>query len=507
MKYRKNRFNLSVLPRIAGIVLAGSMLVSAEEPAKTEAKEAAKTENKEPAKAEKTEPKEKPPVLKAAKGSLKIKAQVDGFFESAQMLPIKVTPKVWTDLTVEEAAAHGQKVKKGEPLVKFDTEKLEEQISDLENDRNASKLAFELAEADLKNAREVTPIKLDTARRTQKSSTEDYDYFVTVGRAQREKASSYNLKGAEQRLENASEELDQLEKMYKADEITEETEEIVLKRQKYQVDYAQYALEAVKLSVKRELEVLLPREHENLKTQKREQELALQLSEISMPRNLAKKELDFEKTKRDQKKAEKKLGELKQDLASVMVTAPADGVVYYGALENGKLTTGGVVAKKLIKGGKVSPQEVFMTLVDPDQLIIKAIISEADLANLKAGLKGKAAPVATPDRKLEVEIQEVSFFPLPGGGYEAKMSVNKADATRLVPGMTCKVHFEDLEKNTLIVPKDAVITDGQQKVVYLAKADGSHEKKTVKTGESDEKNIEIVDGLSEGDQFYSKKPE
>lgn len=507
MKNRKNHFNLSVLPQIAGIVLASSMLVSAEEPAKPEAKEAPKTESKEPAKTEKTEPKEKPPVLKAAKGSLKIKANLDGVFESASMTPIKVVPKSWTDLTVQEAAAHGQKVKKGDSLVKFETEKLEEQISDLETERNGAKLAFELAEADLKNARETTPIRLETARRTQKVSTEDYDYFVSIGRSQREKASSYNLKGAEQRLENANEELDQLQKMYKADDITEETEEIVLKRQKYQVDYAQYALEAVKLSVKRELEVLLPRENETLKTQKREQDLALQLAEISLPRNLAKKEIDFEKLKRDQKRAEKKLNELKQDLAAIKVTAPADGVVYYGAVENGKLTTGAQVAKKLIQGGKVAPQEVFMTVVDPEKLVIKSTVTEADLANLKAGLKGKASPTAAPDRKLDVEIEDISFFPLPTGGYEAKMTVNKAEAERLVPGMTCKVAFEDLQKNALLVPKDAVITEGTTKVVYLAKADGTHEKKTVKTGESDEKNIEIVDGLAEGDQFYSKKPE
>jgi multidrug efflux pump subunit AcrA (membrane-fusion protein) len=330
---------------------------------------------------------------------------------------------------------------------------------------------------------------------------------VAVGRSQREKASAYNLKGAEQRLEGATEELDQLLKMYKADDITEETEEIVLKRQKYQVDYAQYALEAVKLNVKRELEVMIPRENENLKNAKRDQDLALQLSEITLPRTLAKKELDFDKSKRDQKKAAKKLDELKEDLASIKVTAPADGVVYYGTVENGKWTTGGVVAKKLIQGGKVAPQEVFMTLLDPEKLVIKSILNEGDLANLKKGLKGKASPAAAPDKKLDVEIEDISYFPLPGGGYEAKLSVNKSDASRLVPGMTCKVSFEDLPKNALVVPKDAVVAEGQQKVIYLAKADGSFEKKNVKTGDSDDKNIEILEGLSEGDSFYSKKPE
>jgi len=39
----------------------------------------------------------------------------------------------------------------------------------------------------------------------------------------------------------------------------------------------------------------------------------------------------------------------------------------------------------------------------------------------------------------------------------------------------------------------------------VLKSDGSHEKRTVKTGESDTKSVEILEGLSEGDKDLAEK--
>src|SRR5687768_10680635 len=90
--------------------------------------------------------------------------------------------------------------------------------------------------------------------------------------------------------------------------------EIILKRQKNAVESAEFFLQSSKLSTTRDLEVFIPREHENLKNNRRDYELALMLAEQNLPRALAKKKLDYEKLKRDQKKAEKKLTDLKSDM-------------------------------------------------------------------------------------------------------------------------------------------------------------------------------------------------
>ena len=449
-----------------------------------------------------------PATHTVARSPAKPKVQLEAVFEAAEMIPVKIEAKAWTDLTVLEAVPHGARVKKGEVLVKIDTEKLREQISDLEQDQSTATLGLELAQFELDNLLQTTPLRLDAAKRTQRNATEDLAYFENTGRSQREKAANFNVKSAEQRLDGAKEELKQLEKMYKADDLTEETEEIILKRQKFAVESGEYALETTRQNSELSLKTSIPREAETLKAAKRDQELALALSEQTLPRNLTKKRYDVEKLKRDQKKSEKRLADLKKDLEALNVRAPTDGIVYYGACEAGKWTTGAAVAKKLIPTGKLLPNEVFMTVVNPDQLVLKAVVQESDLSKVKPGLAGEAVPVAAPDKKLSVKIEELGTVPQPIGGFEARLSVKTDPSLRLMPGMNCKVSLGEPEKSkALLVPKEAVFSEGGESCVFLLKSGGKHEQRTVKTGESEGNMIAIQQGLSEGDKVLLKRPE
>jgi multidrug efflux pump subunit AcrA (membrane-fusion protein) len=443
-----------------------------------------------------------------ARAPAKPKVTLDAILEATDMAPVKLETKAWTDLTVLEAVPHGARVRKGDVLVKLDTDKLKEQITDLEQDQAAAVLALELAQYELENLQQATPLRLDAARRTHRNATEDLGYFERIGREQREKMSKFNLKSAEQRLESAREELKQLEKMYKADDLTEETEEIILKRQKFAVESAELGLESAKLSTELALKTSIPREAETLLAGKRDQDLALALAEQSLPRALTKKRYDVEKLKRDQKKAEKRLADLKRDLDLLDVRAPMDGVVYYGACEAGKWPSGAAVAKKLMPTGKLMPNEVFITVINPDNLMLRAVVPEGELAKLKTGMEGQAAPVAAPDKKLPVKLEELGYIPLPAGGFEARLSIKPDPGLRLVPGMNAKVSLGEAQKSdALLVPKEAVFTEGSESVVYVLKAGGEPEKRSVKTGEAEGNMVAITQGLSEGEKVLLKKPE
>jgi len=78
----------------------------------------------------------------------------------------------------------------------------------------------------------------------------------------------------------------------------------------------------------------------------------------------------------------------------------------------------------------------------------------------------------------------------------------------MLPGMNCKVAFSAIEKRVAVaLPKAAVFTEVAAKFVYVQKADGSNEKRTVKTGESDDSLTEITEGVSDGEKVLLKKPE
>jgi HlyD family secretion protein len=480
-----------ILPVALATVLAVSGIAATKPSAKTSAKadEAA------------------PATYTVARGALRPRPQVDAVFQAAAMQAFKLEPKAWADLTVVEVVPHGARVKKGDALLKLDLDKLREQIEDTEKDRPVTALALDQATAELANLEQATPLRLESARRTARISDEDLAYFENVGRVQREKNSRFSLTNAEYQLEAATEELKQLEKMYKRDDLVEETEEFIMKRQRHAVEAAQFSLAFIRTNSERELKVTLPREADTLKNAQREQSLALTLAEETQPKTLAKKRLDVEKMKRDQKKAEKRLADLKTDLETLPLRAPFDGVVYYGACEGGKWTTGPVVAKKLAPGMKLAPQEILLTVVDPDKLLLKAVVAEADLPKFRQGLGGQAAPVAAPDKKLAVKLEEIGLAPQPGGGFEATFSMSGDKPSLLMPGMSAKVTLGETTKpDALLAPTDAVATEGAQKFVWLMKADGKTEKREVKTGESENQKVEILEGLAEGDKILAKAP-
>ncbi len=423
------------------------------------------------------------------------------------MRPLRLSPKAWMDWTVVEVAAPGTRVRRGEVVVQCDAEKLREQLADLEEDRPGGMVALELAQAELENLRVTTPLRLEAARRAQRTATEDLSHFEMTGKEQREKSARFNLKSSENYLANQMEELKQLEQMYKADDLTEETEEIVLKRQRFEVERAQFSLENARISSGRELETLLPREAENQRNAKRDQDIAAALADQTLPRALAKKQLDTEKMQRERRKADKRIEDLKADLEAMQVRAPIDGVVYYGACVNGRWATAGAVLPKLAPGGKLAPNEVFMTVVNPDRIRIKAVVPEAEVAKVSEGMRGSAAPTAQAEQSLPVRVEEVGAFPLPTGGFEAVLSFESKGGVRVVPGMTCKVQLGDGQRaKALTVPNDAVGTDGTDKVVWVVKEGAIPERRVVRTGASDDTSTEVVEGLSEGEKILLKRP-
>ena len=88
---------------------------------------------------------------------------------------------------------------------------------------------------------------------------EDRKFFVDMERPFALKAIDFSLKMAKEQLEYEEEELHQLEKMYKADDITEETEQIVLKRARDTVDRAKFMVQATQFMHDQAIKFAVPR--------------------------------------------------------------------------------------------------------------------------------------------------------------------------------------------------------------------------------------------------------
>ena len=189
----------------------------------------------------------------------KVEVSLKGIMVARDTTEIVLRPEAWSEFKIEEIVPHGSEVHEGQVLVRFDSRKLQEAIAALELELHLSDLAIRRAEEELPRLEKMLDLKLSDTQRNAERAREDYDRFKKLEQQFFEKMVDYTVKGSEFQLDYVLEELQQLEKMYEADDLTEETEEIILKRQRNSVDLARFNVEDAEFYRDRVLKIMLPR--------------------------------------------------------------------------------------------------------------------------------------------------------------------------------------------------------------------------------------------------------
>jgi HlyD family secretion protein len=446
------------------------------------------------------------------KAPLKIEVALKGVFEAEQMTEVSLAPEEWSTLSVKKAVEHGASVSRGDTLVWLDTQKIDQAIRDLQTDLYTSDLAIKLADEELRNLEKSLPVDMAAAERAKRLADEDLQNFLTVERPLAERLAHHSVKSTRNYLDYEKEELRQLEKMYKADDLTEETEEIILKRQRDSVENSTFQLETAETRRDQTLKVSMPRQEQTAQENVRKQSLAWEKAQATLPLAVQQKRSSLEKQKSERGKSAERLGKLMKDRQIMDVRATADGIVYYGKCVRGNWTTTATIAAKLQPGGTLGSDEVFMTIVKPQPVAVRAVVEEKDLAHVRPGTTGKAAAIAYPDSKMTAKIESVSQIPVTPGNFDARISVSSlGEGKPPMPGMACTIKLLAYEKkDALAVPASAVFADevdDEKQFVYIVVKEGSHEKRPVKVGKRTESKVEIAEGLAEGDQILLEKPQ
>ncbi len=452
----------------------------------------------------------KPPTHTVEKGPFKIQIKLDGVFEGQTMTEVVLRPKTWSDFSVLGAVEHGARVNRGDLLVTLDLEKIDKAIADLRTQQKLADLALKQAQQQLQLLGKSTPLDLQASQRAGRVAKEDSKFYFKVGRPLALKSAHHMLERARQRVEYEEEELRQLEKMYKADDLTEETEEIILKRARNSLEQAKFYLESAKIGHDRALKFELPRRDESVKESAQRCDLQWNKAKVALPLALRKQRLELEKMKIKRARSEEKLKKLLADRAAMIVKAPAAGVVYYGKCTRGKFSSADSKANDLRRGGSLSAGEVFMTIVKSRPMHVRATIPEKQLQYVRAGSKGIVQPTGYPDLKLTAIVDRVAPVPVSSGKFDARITVElDRKAEDLMPGMTCKVKLVPyLKKHAITVPPKCVSTDeldDQKHYVYLLDKDGKPKKQYVTVGKRTDKKVEILKGLSEGDKILLER--
>jgi HlyD family secretion protein len=167
----------------------------------------------------------------------------------------------------------------------------------------------------------------------------------------------------------------------------------------------------------------------------------------------------------------------------------------------------GVVTKQNAKIGQIiAANALVVSVISEKKFQIEANIAEADIAKVAIGNQAKitldaygsdinfSAEVAAID-PAETVVEGVST-------YKTTLEFKDEDG-RLKSGMTANIDIRTASReNVIAISQRLVITQGENKFVKILNKDGALSDVNVKTGLRDsEGNIEITEGISEGDKL------
>ena len=427
--------------------------------------------------------------------------QLDGILLPSKSNALSIDLDRWTALKILDVKEQGAAVKKGEPVLSLDLEEIDRKIADDQSAAQLRALTLANAERDMANLEVSTAWKLEVAKRTFERTKEDLEYFVKVSRPLKEEAATRSVERAERSLENQREELKQLLKMYEEDDLTEETEEIILKRQKNAVDDAIYMVRRTKISATHSLNVEIPRQGTDLQQGYRDAELTWTSSAETLPRALDQKILEIKKLRLEDVRAKEAEAEIVADRKKMAPSSPVAGRVYYGEITDGRWNPA-VAAKFMKKAGLVPSKAVYATVIeDGAKLEIHAFVDEAVALQLRQAKGGYFVPTAVARHRVPLVLKSAQSYPGVDGKYHVVLTPgDEMKNLGLVTGMKGKVTLVTtrLEK-AIVIPVAALheAADGSY-TVKIKLADGASESRGVVTGAESGGKIQIVSGLEAG---------
>ncbi len=323
---------------------------------------------------------------------MRVVVTLDGTFTAEKMTPVALRPEEWSQFEIVDIVDHGSEVHAGQTLVKFDTEKFDQELAELQLRLNVSELAIRKAEEDLPRLEKTLTLAATDAERNDKNAHEDFDRFNKIERPMLLKSVEYSLKSAQFQLDYAQDELNQLEKMYEADDLTEETEEIVLKRSRTEVDFAKFNLEQTKQYCDEILTVRLPRFDVEIKESLDKSALSLAQARSALAIDVNRARYELEQQREARTKMLDRHAKLLADRALMELKAPADGIVYYGECEDGNWPDMSAMISKLKPHANVSANTVLMTIVERRPLEVTTQVGEAERPEFSVGQAAKVVP-------------------------------------------------------------------------------------------------------------------
>lgn len=188
--------------------------------------------------------------------------------------------------------------------------------------------------------------------------------------------------------------------------------------------------------------------------------------------------------------AEAGLMAARNNLDKCVITSPINGVV-------------GTIGLSL--GDTANPASVAAIVSNTAQLEVEVMVSETEVSYVRKGSPVEVVVRAVQEAPFMGQVESIATVADPiKRNYAVKVSLPNTDG-RIKSGMFAELSVDTMSKlGILAVPVGAVIPKGGREIVYVVDGESRAQVVEVKTGIKDDQHIEIVSGLTAGQEVIVK---
>jgi HlyD family secretion protein len=214
-----------------------------------------------------------------------------------------------------------------------------------------------------------------------------------------------------------------------------------------------------------------------------------------------------------------KLQKYVDQLSKTKIRAPAAGMVVYARVESGRMGNDAPIAE----GTTVRERQEIMQIPRTGGMVCEGSVHESVLKLVAPGMGCRVTIDAIPGMEFPGEVQSVAVLPDKGSWwsnpntrlYPATVGIKAIDNPTpeqvkayadMRPGMSCKLEILSAQiESCLYVPVQCVVLDKGETTAFLHEAAGARQVK-VKVGRSNEKFVEVLEGLAEDQEVLLAPP-
>jgi multidrug resistance efflux pump len=456
---------------------------------------------------------EEPPAGTCAvrRADLALSLNFDGTFEPADAFAVRPKARRYQgEFIVKKAVGPNTKVVSGDLLLELETDNIDVQIAAVENELKIAQANLAKAQADIKLGQEGDELAMSVATNSMTNAQTELKRWDTIEGQAFVLAAAIETKIGDFEVESATDELDQLHKMYKSEDLTSETADIVIKRAMRVLGIYKLMNQLSHAAADRitQFEAMVRRQQ--LTTGVSQQSLGVSQLEAAQTQSRVLRQTALVTAQAAADDASKRLSELKHDREAFAIASPIDGIVVYGSFAHKVWQE--LEPDHLAPGEKIAPEQIVMTVYTPAKLRLVAECPESQVSLLSPGAKMKVTPTALSDISYQGvcdAMPTIGQMKGPQQTFDVVADLPPVDG-RLAPGFQADVNFDaGTLHNVLLVPESA-IWKGHVWVVNAGEKNPAEnaQKRNVVVGRSDGQNVEIKSGLNEGELvlIQAKRP-